>query len=79
MRVLPAAYKKFVSERIRRYTESRLAGQRVDKLTAILNFMNSADDSSKLPTLVQYTKMLDKTRGTNFYEIFPELGPYWVA
>jgi len=48
-------------------------------LTAILNFMNSADDSSKLPTLVQYTKMLDKTRGTNFYEIFPELGPYWVA
>ena len=41
--------------------------------------MNSADDSSKLPILVQYTKMLDKIRGTNFYAILPELAPYWAA
>ena len=59
--------------------ETRLAGQTVDKLTAILDFMNSADDSSKLPTLVQYTKMLDQARGTNFSATFPELAPYWAA
>jgi molybdenum cofactor biosynthesis enzyme MoaA len=77
VRVLPTPHKDVVSHRIRRYMETRLAGQRVDKLTAILDFMNSADDSSKLPTLVKYTEMLDQARNTNFSATFPELAPYW--
>jgi hypothetical protein len=78
VRVLPIGCKRIITEKIGAYTENRLTGQRVDKLTAILNFMNAEDHSHRLPSLVEYTKMLDITRGTKFAETFPELVPYWM-
>ena len=79
IRVLPADYKKIVTEKLRAYIETRLAGQRIDQLTAILDFMNAEDESDQMGALVEYTKMLDKMRGTNFFTTFPELAPYWLA
>ena len=79
VRVLPAGFKAIVTRRLRRYMETKLAGERVDKLTAILDFMNSTDESGKLPALIQYTKMLDQVRNTDFATTFPELAPFWTA
>ena len=70
---------RVVTKKIEAYMERRLDGQRVDKLTAILSFMNSEDHSHKMPSLVEYTKMLDITRGTNFFDTFPELAQYWIG
>ena len=78
IRVLPVECKQMISEHIGAYMNKRLVGQRVDKLTAILSFMNSEDHSRKMPSLVEYTKMLDITRGTDFFDTFPELAPYWM-
>jgi len=77
IRVLPAPYKKIVTRRIQSYIHSRLSAQRTDKLSAILQFMNAGDDSAKLPTLIEYTRLLDQTRGTEFSATFPELVPFW--
>jgi MoaA/NifB/PqqE/SkfB family radical SAM enzyme len=79
VRVLPGDCKRLVTKKIEAYMEKRLDGQRVDKLTAILSFMNSEDHSHKMPSLVEYTKMLDITRGTDFVATFPELSPYWMG
>jgi hypothetical protein len=78
IRVLPADYKQVITEKIGAYMEKRMAGQAVDTLTAILRFMNSEDQSEKMPSLVEYTAMLDISRNTDFFETFPELAPYWI-
>jgi sulfatase maturation enzyme AslB (radical SAM superfamily) len=77
IRVLPVAYKEMVTRRITEYMESRLRVQRTEKLRAILDFMNAGDASTKLPSLVEYTKLLDQTRGTDFSATFSELIPFW--
>ena len=77
IRVLPVDCKRVIVENILAYVEKRAVGQNVDKLLSILSFMNSADDSKRLPALIEYTKILDKLRGTNFSTTFPELIPYW--
>jgi hypothetical protein len=46
--------------------------------SAILDFMNSEDHSKKMPMLVEYTALLDRSRGTDFFGTFPELAPYWI-
>lgn len=78
IRVLPAAYKEVVTDKIGDYVKTRLAGQAVDKLAAILSFMNSEDHAEKMPSLVEYTAMLDRLRGSDLLETFPELTPYWI-
>jgi len=77
-RVLPADCKRLISERISGYIRERLAGEDVTNLHAMLAFMNSQDDSEKMPRLVEYTRILDRTRGTDFSRTFPELAPYWA-
>ncbi len=77
VRVLPGAYKQAVTEALSEYMRGQMAGQATDKLTGILGFMNAEDHSWKMPSLVEYTKMLDTTRGTTLDEVFPELAPYW--
>jgi len=76
VRVLPGDYKKIVTPKIRDYIETQLAGQRVDKLTAILDVMNARHDSMGLRSLIEYTKVLDTSRGTDFSTTFPQLAPY---
>jgi MoaA/NifB/PqqE/SkfB family radical SAM enzyme len=78
IRVLPVDYKQVITEKLGKYMERRMAGQGVDKLTAILNFMNSEDHSKRMASLVEYTKRLDISRDTDFFETFPELAPYWI-
>ena len=78
IRVLPGDYKQVITDRIGEYIETRMAGQPADKLLAILSFMNSEDDSKRMPSLVEYTKMLDISRDTDFFQTFPELAPYWI-
>jgi len=78
IRVLPGDYERVITDKIEQYMAKRMSGQHTDKLTAILDFMNSEDHSKRMPSLVEYTKMLDKNRGTDFPRIFPELAPYWA-
>lgn len=78
IRVLPADYKQVVTNRIAGYMRTRLTGQALDGLTALLAFMNSEDHSEKMPTLVQYTTTLDGIRGSDLLETLPELAPYWT-
>jgi len=78
IRVLLVVNDPAVTEKIGEHMEKRMAGQAVDKLRAILSFMNSEDHSKRMPSLVEYTKMLDITRDTDFLETFPELAPYWI-
>ena len=78
IRVLPVAYKQVITEKLGKYMEKRMAGQGVDKLTAILSFMNSEDQSQRMASLVEYTKKLDISRDTDFFATFPELAPYWI-
>ncbi|MEK6406573.1 MAG: twitch domain-containing radical SAM protein [Acidobacteriota bacterium] len=77
VRVLPNRYKLAVNDKLEAYMRTRMDGQRADKLAGILSYMHGADCSRSLPTLVEYTEMLDATRGTGFAETFPELAPYW--
>ena len=78
VRVLPTDYKQVVTDRIEEYMRTRLSGQPVDKLTAVLNFMNSEDDSQRMPSLVEYTSTLDSIRGSDIFRTLPELEPYWA-
>ena len=78
VRVLPFDSKQVITEKIDDYMRKQMAGQANDKLTGILSFMNSEDHSQRMPSLVEYTKMLDISRGTDFFETFPELASYWT-
>jgi len=76
--VLPPDCKQLIGDRLSGYIRERLAGQNVTNLHAMLAFMNSQDNSRKMSTLVEYTRILDRTRGTDFSRTFPELAPYWT-
>lgn len=77
IRILPAAFKKQITERFNDYIKVNLTGQKVDNLLGILEYMNSKDESDKMPILVEYTRILDLQRGTDFLTTFPEFSPYW--
>jgi MoaA/NifB/PqqE/SkfB family radical SAM enzyme len=78
IRVLPADYKRVITERLVGYMRTRLTGQPVDELMAVLAFMNSEDHSEMMPRLVEYTTMLDSIRGSDILRTLPELEPYWA-
>ncbi len=72
IKVLPHEYK----ERVTRdwlQLRNELGSEPFDKYQGILQIMNSEDWSSKIPQLRDYVRALDKTRGTDFYEVFPDL------
>ena len=75
--VLPSDYKLAVSEKLDHYVHNQLVGQATDRLAGIISFMNGTDHSHSLPALMEYTKLLDATRGTNLSETLPELAPVW--
>ncbi len=78
IRVLPADYKELVTKKLREYMKQRLAGQIVDRLKAILEFMNAEDQSERMPSLIEYTRMLDRLNRTDVLKTFPEIAHYWV-
>lgn len=45
----------------------------IDRLEGMLKFMESEDWSNRLPEMKEYLETMDKVRGTNFYETFPEM------
>ena len=79
VRVLPTEFKKIVTEKLSNFMETRLNGQKTGNLTAILDHMNSANETDKLSGLIEYTRVLDRARGTNFLDVFPELAPFWES
>lgn len=79
VRVLPADHKRAVTEKVEDYMRNHLTGQATDKIVGLLTFMHAADWSKRLPTLVEYTKVLDATRGTNVAATFPELVPFCIS
>jgi sulfatase maturation enzyme AslB (radical SAM superfamily) len=78
IRVLPTAYKQVITDKMGEYMRKRMAGQAVDKVDGIIGFMNSEDHSQRMPSLVEYTQLLDATHGTDFFQTFPELASYWT-
>jgi MoaA/NifB/PqqE/SkfB family radical SAM enzyme len=76
--VLPADCKQLITACITDYIKEHLTGQHVDQLRAVINFMNAEDRSDKMHSLVEYTRLLDRNRGTDFTKTFPELAPYWA-
>lgn len=44
-----------------------------DKYDGIISFMNSEDWSAKIPLLTDYLKALDKVRGTDHRNVFPQI------
>jgi hypothetical protein len=45
----------------------------IDRLRGMVRFAKSEDWSVRLPEMKEYLELLDKQRGTNFYETFPEM------
>lgn len=43
----------------------------------LIQYMFAEDWSHKLPMLKEYIEVTDRTRGTNFFEVFPELNTIW--
>jgi MoaA/NifB/PqqE/SkfB family radical SAM enzyme len=76
IRVLPKKEKQIVTERIHnlinKYSSSEFDHDPYGKqrYLGLLNYMNSEDWSHKIPALQQYLSVTDKTRNTNYQDIF---------
>ena len=46
------------------------------ELNSVVKYMQDKDQSEMWPYLMDYTKSLDKVRGTHFLEVFPEYKPF---
>jgi len=55
------------------YEDWEKAGYGISRLRGMISFMKSEDWSNRLPETKEYLEALDKHRGTNFYETFPEM------
>ena len=42
----------------------------------LIKYMMAEDWSNKLPALIEYLKVTDERRGTDFRKTFPELGEF---
>jgi len=74
--VLPAAYKRIVSERLEACLNGRLANQASDKVRALIAVVDETDRSEHLPALLEYITLLDTTRGTSLGRTFPALASH---
>ena len=72
VKVLPREYKEMVTESWQQ-VRSEFSTEPFDKYEGIIQFMNSQDLSEKIPQLNDYVRALDRTRGTDFYSVFPDL------
>ena len=72
VKVLPKDYKEWVTKEVELLREE-FPDEPFDKYEGIVQFMNSQDWSNKLPQFNEYVRVLDKTRGTDFYSVFPDL------
>jgi organic radical activating enzyme len=80
VRVLPAELKKIASERILKFIDSQKNNHRFctepygkTRWQGLLNYMNAEDWSHKLPEFLEYMKVCDERRNTDFTKTFPEL------
>ncbi len=75
MQILPAAWKERVLESYRRHRESFLdaGGLPAHDFAAAARFMEAQDRSELLPEFVAMTRRLDRRRGEDCREVFPEL------
>jgi hypothetical protein len=55
------------------YEQWREANYGIKRLQGMIKFMKSDDWSNRLPETQEYLEALDKSRGTDFYETFPEM------
>jgi len=74
--VLPLEAKRLIKQRISSYLAERLAGQRTDKIEAVVTAMEESDNSRYLPRLRELVRLLDATRGTSFTQTFPDLASF---
>lgn len=69
---LPRLYKEMVTNSWNT-VRKEFSEESFSKYEGIMNFMNSADESSHVPQLADYISALDKTRKTSIYDIAPDL------
>ena len=81
MQVLPAALKSRVLEAYQRHQESFLDadGPAARDFAAAARFMAARDRSQLLPEFVAMTRRLDRLRGEDCREVFPELAALFEA
>jgi MoaA/NifB/PqqE/SkfB family radical SAM enzyme len=80
VRVLPKHLKDKVSESVDYFCHRQMRNQEfvnnpygLKRWQGLVQYMNQADWSDKLPTLLDYLEVTDQQRGTNFRTIFPDL------
>lgn len=66
IRVLPVELKEIAAKHIREFTDN-------PRWLGFIKYMMQEDWSTKLPSTIEYLETCDKTRGTNFRWVFPEL------
>ena len=81
MQVLPAAIKERVLESYRRHRESFLDADGMPALdfATAANFLQAQNHSRLLPEFVTMTRRLDRLRGEDCREVFPELAALFEA
>ena len=80
VRVLPKNIKELAKTRINNFIKSQSENHDFVNHTfgkqrweGIINYMMAEDWSHKLPSTIEYLEQCDKTRGTNFRSVFPDL------
>jgi MoaA/NifB/PqqE/SkfB family radical SAM enzyme len=80
VRVLPKHLKDKVSESVDYFCHRQMRNQEfvnnpygLKRWQGLVQYMNQADWSDKLPTLLDYLEVTDQQRGTNYRTIFPDL------
>jgi len=73
-RILPQEMKEEVDEKYHRLLTGD-DGQLRGKFGSVLDFMWGEDCTQKIPLFIEDTEKLDKIRGENVWETFPELVP----
>jgi MoaA/NifB/PqqE/SkfB family radical SAM enzyme len=66
--VLPRNLKNLIEEKFNNYKDSSISNH----LTYIKNYMNSKDDSSLLPNLIEYLDKTDRYRSQSFIKAYPQ-------
>jgi MoaA/NifB/PqqE/SkfB family radical SAM enzyme len=80
VRVLPKEIKNQVAKRIEEFCARHMSYKEFatdpygsQRWLGLIKYMNSADWSDKIPTLLDYLETTDAQRGTNYKDVFPEL------
>lgn len=89
IKILPPGFKQKVArkyEEFYQWLEQRFAGQPdffasqygVPRLKGLVQFMMSEDWSRRMPQFREYIRLMDRIRGTDFAEVFPEMSELLV-